>query len=76
MAEKHDESRSRSEQESKPLPKPESPKLPKAPDLGEWIERGRFGADGDQLEPKSNDQNLWMGPGPGDVKGRTFPRMI
>jgi len=24
----------------------------------------------------SNDQNLWMAPRPGDVKGRTFPRMI
>jgi hypothetical protein len=24
----------------------------------------------------SNDQNLWMAPRPGDVKERTFPRMI
>ena len=27
-------------------------------------------------ERKSNDQNLWMGPRPGCVNGRTFPRMI
>jgi hypothetical protein len=26
--------------------------------------------------PVSNDQNLWIGPRPGDVKGRTFPRKI
>jgi hypothetical protein len=25
---------------------------------------------------RSNDQKLWMALGPGDVKERTFPRMI
>jgi len=29
-----------------------------------------------RFDDLSNDQNLWMALGPGDVKERTFPRMI
>lgn len=52
------------------------------PHLRQWLSSSRScwsrssGTSGDLGVQPSNDQNLWMAPRPGDVKERTFPRMI